>query len=283
MLTVVVGTGYTGGRILRRISDAAAIGLSRSIPDATDDCSISLLDLDRNSGLPVELPGDYALIYTVPPAGDPHVDERLSGLLDRLKPMPRRFVYISTTGVYGNCNGALVDEKAEPRPGSSRSEHRLTAERLLQQRCKLLGIDLVILRVPGIYGPGRTGIESIRDNTPVLTEADAYPGNRIHVDDLVSCCIRATANEVPAGIYNVGDGDTRTSTWFAHEVARQTGLPERPEISRAQAEVEFSALRMSFLSESRRIDTRKMRAVLGVTPDYANAEDGIRDSLAETQ
>jgi hypothetical protein len=163
MLTVVVGTGYTGGRILRRISDAAAIGLSRSIPDATDDCSISILDLDRNSGLPVELPGDYALIYTVPPAGDPHVDERLSGLLDRLKPMPRRFVYISTTGVYGNCNGALVDEKAEPRPGSSRSEHRLTAERLLQQRCKLLGIDLVILRVPGIYGPGRTGIESIRD------------------------------------------------------------------------------------------------------------------------
>ena len=283
MLTVVVGTGYTGVRILRRMTDAAAIGLSRTIPDATDDCSISILDLDRDSGSPVELPDTYALIYTVPPAGDAHADERLSRLFERLKPMPRRFVYVSTTGVYGNYHGALVDEDAEPRPGSARSEHRLAAERLLQQRCTLPGTDLVILRVPGIYGPGRTGIDAVRDNSPVLTEADAYPGNRIHVNDLVSCCIRATAADVPAGIYNVGDGDSRTSTWFAHEVARQAGLQARPEISRTQAEKEFSPLRMSFLSESRRIDTGKMRAVLGVTPDYANAEDGIRDSLAETQ
>ncbi len=283
MLTVVVGTGYTGVRILRRMADATAIGLSRTIPDATDDCSISILDLDRDSGSAVELPDTYALIYTAPPAGGAHADERLSRLFERLEPMPRRFVYISTTGVYGNHDGALIDENTETRPGSARSEQRLAAERLLQQRCTLPGTDLVILRVPGIYGPGRTGIEAVRDNSPVLTEADAYPGNRIHVNDLVSCCIRATDADVPAGIYNVGDGDTRTSTWFAHEVARQAGLPARPEISRAQAEKEFSPLRMSFLSESRRIDTGKMRAVLGVTPDYANAEDGIRDGLAKTQ
>jgi nucleoside-diphosphate-sugar epimerase len=279
MLTVVVGTGYTGIRILRRITDSTAIGLSRSIPEASSDCRIELLNLDRDGDVSVELSEKYALIYTVPPAGELSKDTRLSRIFKQLSPAPRRFVYISTTGVYGNQDGELVNENTVPQPGSSRSGKRLAAEQRLQQRCEQQGIELVILRVPGIYGPGRVGLEAIRDGTPVLSEADAYPGNRIHVDDLVTCCINATAGETPPGIYNVGDGDFRTSTWFAHEVAHQAGQPKRPEVSRVQAEKEFSALRLSFLSESRRIDTNKMRTVLGVTLAFRTAENGISNSL----
>jgi nucleoside-diphosphate-sugar epimerase len=77
----------------------------------------------------------------------------------------------------------------------------------------------------------------------------------------------------------VGDGDNRSATWFAHEVARQAELPEPRLISRAQAKKEFSAVRLAFLSSSRIVDTTKMREVLGVTPRYANPEDGIRASL----
>ena len=113
----------------------------------------------------------------------------------------------------------------------------------------------------------------------MLDERDANPGNRIHVDDLVSCCIAAADLDTPAGIYNVGDGDTRSSTWFSCEVARQLGIEPGPRISRAEAAEQFSAMRMSFLSESRIVDTTRMREVLGVEPRYANAEDGIRDSL----
>ncbi len=115
---------------------------------------------------------------------------------------------------------------------------------------------------------------------PVLREEDATPGNRIHVDDLAACCVAALAPAIPAGLYNVGDNDHRSSTWFTGEVARQAGLPPPREISRAQAEREFSVQRMSFLRESRVVDTAKMRDVLGVTPRYANPEDGIRASLA---
>jgi nucleoside-diphosphate-sugar epimerase len=289
MLTVVVGAGYTGARILQRLSGTPAIGLSRSVPKSGRGYSVSSFDLDLaqnrdgDPGLPVELPEDYTVIYTVPPASTGGADEdpRLSRLLSLLAPPPKRIVYISTTGVYGNCDGALVNEDAEPRPGSVRATRRCAAEQLLQQLCRPHDIELVILRVPGIYGPGRLGTESIRSGAPVLLETDAYPGNRIHVDDLVSCCIKATSRDVPPGIYNVGDGDVRSSTWFAHEVARQSDSPQRPEISRAQAEKEFSAQLMSFLSESRRIDTRRMIEVLGVTPRYANAEDGIKASLIE--
>jgi len=122
-------------------------------------------------------------------------------------------------------------------------------------------------------------VERIRGGMVLIQESDANPGNRIHVDDLASCCIAALSDEAPAGIYNIGDGDFRSPTWFSNEVARQSGLAAPPTISWADAQEEFSAMRLSFLKESRRVDTRKMRDVLGVTPRYANPEDGIRASL----
>ena len=88
---------------------------------------------------------------------------------------------------------------------------------------------------------------------------------------------------VPAGIYNVGDGDHRSATWFAGEVARQSGLDAPPTISREVAEQESSAMRLSFLGESRRIDTTKMRDILGVTPRYSDPVDGIAASLSEDE
>jgi nucleoside-diphosphate-sugar epimerase len=86
------------------------------------------------------------------------------------------------------------------------------------------------------------------------------------------------STETPAGVYNVGDGDHRSSTWFADEVARQAGLPEPRKVSRAQAEKEFSPARLAFMTAARIVDTTKMREVLGVTP--RTPEEGIRKSLA---
>ena len=266
---------------MQRLPAGSAAGLSRSAPGSVSSHQVHIYDLDRPSTLPVELTNHYAVIYTVPPALGTETDDRLDHLLRQLSPLPGRFVYISTTGVYGDCGGAVVTEEHEPRPATDRGRRRLAAETLLRRWCDKHKVDLVILRVPGIYGPGRLGLEGIRERMPVLLEADANPGNRIHVSDLVSCCVAAVSAVIPAGIYNVGDGDFRTSTWFAHEVARQFDLPPAPEISRAQAEQQFSPMRLSFLSESRRIDTRKMKTILGVAPLYANAADGIRASLRE--
>ena len=244
---------------------------------------IEIYDLDAGGRLPLALPDRYGVLYTVPPSPGFESDVRLERLLEELSPAPSRFVYISTTGVYGDRAGAEVDELAPPNPQTGRARLRIAAEQVLQSWRTRHHVDIVILRVPGIYGPGRLGIERLREGMPVIAETDANPGNRIHVDDLVACCIAALSNDAPAGIYNVGDGDLRTSTWFMSEVARQCQLEAPAEISMADAEREFSPMRMSFLRESRRINTNKMRDVLGVTPQYQNPEEGIRASLEENQ
>jgi len=256
---VVVGAGYTGERVVTQLADPATTVLGRSAG----------LDLDTATTLPVALPPVYRLLYTVPPSPAHMDDVRLANLLGMLDPLPERFVYISTTGVYGDRSGAVVDESAVPQPVTDRARRRVAAETQLHAWATRHGVPLYILRVPGIYGPGRLGIDRILERRPVVAAAAANPGNRIHVADLVRCCLAALQGDAPGGIYNVGDGDQRSPTWFTQEVARQAGLPAPPEIGPAAA------------SESRRVATRRMREELGVTPLYANAEDGIRASLAE--
>jgi nucleoside-diphosphate-sugar epimerase len=264
VITLFVGAGYTGTRVLKRLPDALALGRSRSGDER--------LDLDRDERLRITLPEEYAVIYSVPPASDLPGDPRLGRFLAMLPHPPARFVYLSTTGVYGNREGARVDEASKPRPEAARAERRLAAERMLVEWCTGRHTTAVVLRVPGIYGPGRLGTEGIRSAMPVLEEKDANPGNRIHVDDLATCCIAALSPDV-----------RDAGTWFTNEVARQAGLLPPPAISLAEAQKTFSPMRLSFLRESRIVDTTKMREVLGVIPKYADAADGIAASLAEEE
>jgi len=274
MSTIVAGTGYTGGRVLEQLPTGDAVGLSRS-PIATGR-TFHLVDFDGIAALPVDLPDRYAVLYTCPPGGE--TDDRLQRFLALLIPAPKRFVYISTTGVYGDCKGAVVTEESPVKPDSRMSRPRVAAEDLLKDWASVNSCELLILRSPGIYGPGRLGVDRLAAGDAWLDEAASRPGNRIHVDDLATCCLRALSKDVPSGVYNVGDGDHRTATQFAEEVARQANLPEPRKISWAEAETEFSAMRLAFLSPSRIVDTTRMREVLGVTP--RTPEQGIRDSLS---
>ena len=278
--TLVIGVGYVGGRVLASSAEGSCIGLSRSPVDEPQP--VEVFDLDGSGPIPLEFGAEYSILYTVPPFAGSDSDERLQRFVGRLEPSPACFVYISSTGVYGDSDGALVNEGSIARPTTDRARRRLAAEQILQSWSESHSVRLCILRVPGIYGPDRLGIERVQERRPVIRESDSHPGNRIHVDDLVSCCLAALDNENAAGLFNVGDGDFRSSTWFAQEVARQAGLPALPEISRNEAARVFPARRMSFLSESRRIDARRMREVLGITPRYADAADGIRASLQGT-
>ncbi len=275
MFTIVAGTGYTGRRVLERLPANEVAGANRSPIDT--DRSVQIVDFDDLHSTVFDLPASYAVLYTCPPDGDD--DDRLRRFLACLSPAPKRFVYISTTGVYGDCDGAVVTEDSPVNPGSRMSKPRVAAENRLSAWATRTDCDLVVLRVPGIYGPGRLGVDRINSGEAFIEEDEANPGNRIHVDDLATCCIAALSDDAPAGIYNIGDGDHRSSTWFAEEVARQANLPEPRRISRAQAEKEFSPMRLAFLASSRVVDTTKMREVLGVTPRYSNPEDGIAASL----
>ena len=178
MHTVVTGVGYTGRRVVSLLPDGLATGLSRPA-----------FDLDIPPDRLPDIPLPFNLLYTVPPQADTDGDSRLESLLQLLDPMPNRIVYLSTSGIYGDARGSLVDESRTPAPATQRARRRLAAELELTAWCNENAVQLVILRVPGIYGPDRLGLERIRGREPVI--ADAQPGNRIHVDDLAACCVQA--------------------------------------------------------------------------------------------
>jgi nucleoside-diphosphate-sugar epimerase len=266
MHVVIVGAGFVGQRVRELIPGST--GLRRAD-----------VDLDDDSSSPLRFSEPYSILFTVPPNVTDGEDLRLARLFERLETAPGRFVYLSTTGVYGDCGGAVVSEASPVAPMNERSRARAVAENTLSQWCEDAGTECFVLRVPGIYGPGRLGLDRIRERVPIIAEKEAGPGNRIHVDDLAASAAAALTADAPPGVYNVGDGDHRSSTWFAMTVARLAGLEEPPEVSREQAEKTFGEARLSFLRESRRVDTTKMRETLGFTPRYTNPEDGIRASL----
>jgi len=134
--------------------------------------------------------------------------------------------------------------------------------------------------VPGIYGPGRLPLDRLRRGDPAIRPEDAGPGNRIHVDDLVTACVAALERPV-RGIFNVTDGDHASATEFAQRTAALAGLAPPPLIALAEAQGRISPGMLSFLVESRRVDNRRMREELGVEPRYARLDAGIVASLAE--
>ena len=105
------------------------------------------------------------------------------------------------------------------------------------------------------------------------------PANRIHVEDLTRCCVTALTTEVAAGIYNVGDGDHRSATWFSLTVASLAGVPSPPQISYQEALQTFAEGRLAYIAQSRRLNSRKLLDEMGAMISYSNAEDGIRASL----
>ena len=268
MHSLVCGPGYTGKRVIALLGSADTTIVGRPAHDLDDP------------GIDVPVPAEpYVVLYTVPPSGDARNDQRVSRLLAALEPVPTRFVYLSTSGVYGDRAGAITSESVDAAPVTERALRRRAAELQLIDWSQDKNVPMVILRVPGIYGPDRLGIERLRAGQALIRESEAGPGNRIHVDDLAACCVRAMDKAARAGIFNVGDGDHRSSTWFAKTVAEMAGLSAPPEVSRAEAERTFSESRLSFLRESRKLDTTRMREALGFTPRYTDPAAGIRASL----
>lgn len=285
---LIVGCGYVGRRLARRLLDRYDVSaLVRSSASARElehlGIKAATLDLDRvraDAHVPERLDQE-AIVYLAPPADQGESDLRLSRFLQLATVPPRTFVYMSTTGVYGDAGGRLVDESRPPAPGNDRARRRVSAEEMTRVWCTERRVRRVVLRVPGIYGPGRLPLERLARAEPVLREEDSGPGNRIHVDDLVSACVQAIANPEARGVYNISDGDPLSPTAFSNLVARLAGLPAPPQVSMEEAQLTFPPQRLSFLGESRRVSNRRMLKDLGAVLRYPNAEEGVRASLAE--
>jgi nucleoside-diphosphate-sugar epimerase len=138
---------------------------------------------------------------------------------------PARVVYISTTGVYGDCQGAWVNEDTPARPDAARSRRRLDAENTLRVYGRERGVPVSILRVPGIYGPGRLPVDAIHARRPVLDEKECGYTNRIHAEDLAHVCLIAGQRGQADRVYNVSDGQPDSITHYYNCVADALGVP----------------------------------------------------------
>jgi len=285
----IVGCGYTGLRLAKRwLAHGAAVAGYATRPAslaeiAASGAAAAALDLDAEpfeGNAPKPDFSQHLVYYAVPPAPAGSADPRLERFLGGLSADPARFIYLSTTGVYGDHGGLPVDEDTPPSPATPRARRRLAAETSLRDWAARRGVSWCILRVPGIYGPGRLPLERLRDREPAIALAEATPSNRIHVEDLVTACVAAGISaRADRRVVNVTDGSDESLTAYLQRVARITGLPEPPLISRNEAERRFSASSWSFLAESRRVGNRRLREELGVELEFADLDAGIRASL----
>jgi nucleoside-diphosphate-sugar epimerase len=287
---LIAGCGYVGQRLAARLRDrfevAAMVRTSEKAAALERDGIKALaVDLDRvragGATLPERLDQE-AIVYLTPPPNAGESDLRLDRFLHLAIVPPKAFVYISTTGVYGDTEGGFVDESTPVQPRTERARRRVSAEEMTRVWCTERRVRRVVLRVPGIYGPGRLPLDRLKQREPMVCPEDAGITNRIHVDDLVTACELAVVNKEARGVYNVTDGNSISSTAFFDAVANIAGLPCPPRVSMEEAQLTFSPERLSFLNESRRVGNERMLKHLGVTLRYADIEAGIRASLPQT-
>jgi len=232
------------------------------------------------SGLSVAGAGVY---YFAPPPASARVDSRMRHFLAALtgSEFPARVVLISTSGVYGDCRGEWVSEERHPHPDSDRARRRLDAEQQLLSFGAVRGVPVVILRVPGIYGPGRLPVERLKTGEPVLREEESPWSNRVHIDDLATACLAAMRRGRSGAVYNISDGHPSTMTDYFNRVADALHLPRPPQVSRHEADVRLSKGMLSYLAESKRLDNRRMREELGVELAYPDLASGLAASIAQ--
>jgi len=286
---LIIGCGDVGRKIAAHAKrDGAAVRcLVRSAQSAASLSEHGLdaqaTDLDHQS---LELTGggdQEQIFYLAPPPPSGTRDPRMRRFLASLPSTKQhRIVYISTTGVYGNCHGEWVGEQRPPNPQVDRARRRHDAERQLLAWRNDGGGQVVILRVAGIYGPGKLPLERIRQQIPMISACDAPWTNRIHIDDLVSVCESAMARGTDGEVYNVSDGKPGNMRDYFDQVADHFGLPRPPLISLAEARDSLSAGMLSYLAESRRLDSRKMVRQLGVALRYPDLASGLK-ACGQTQ
>jgi nucleoside-diphosphate-sugar epimerase len=246
---------------------------------------LAIGDLDRPETLAPFAGAADAVLHLAPPDEARDGDVRTRNLIAALsgaRMLPRRFVYISTSGVYGDCGGARVEESRPVNPRTVRAARRVDAERAVTEWGDAAGVKTTILRVPGIYATDRLPVERLARGTPVLRAEDDVYTNHIHADDLAAICVRALDADAPGGVYNAADdSELKMGEWF-DLVADRCGLPRPPRVARADAERLIPPLLLSFMSESRRLANRRMKETLGIRLRFPTVFEGVprRTALA---
>ncbi len=218
---------------------------------------------------------DHVLVSAPPDeAGDPVLIHHGADLMAKT---PRALVYLSTVGVYGDHDGAWVDEETTCRPISERSRRRLAAEEAWRGFAAESGVPVSIIRLAGIYGPGRGPFEKVRRGTARRIIKPGQVFNRIHADDIAAIVEAALAARAD-GIFNGVDDEPAPPQDVIACAAELLGAPAPPEVAFAAAEL--SPMARSFYGENKRVRNDKIKRVLGVELAHPTYREGLRAVLA---
>jgi nucleoside-diphosphate-sugar epimerase len=215
------------------------------------------------------------VLVSIPPSET--VDPVLAALNHALAHAPRlrAVVYLSTVGVYGNHHGEWVDEETPAKPGSERARARLVAERAWQEFDSRHGTPVAILRLAGIYGPGRNAFVQIERDSARRVVKRGQVFNRIHVADIAQA-IDAAFAQTASGVFNVSDDEPSPAGEPLVFAAQLMGTPAPPEIPFEEAAASMSPMAKSFWQECRRVRNDKLKRELGVDLHYATYREGLR-------
>lgn len=227
----------------------------------------------------------HDIIHLAPPPARGQNDTRTAHLiaaLGRGRSLPRHFIYISTSGVYGDCNGALVAETSPLRPQTDRARRRADAESRLRDWGARTGVCVSILRVPGIYAADRLPVARIERGTPALRPQDDTYVNHVHADDLANMVVAALHHGQANRSYNASDDAPQKMGDYFDLVADRFHLPRPPRVTRAEARTVLPANLYSFMSESRQLANRRIKQELRVRLRYPTVREGMADAGAWT-
>ncbi len=287
---LIVGCGDVGLRVARLLPASVkvmALTSTRSrVPELRAQNIIPLLgNLDNVASLKRLAGLATRVVHLAPPPNDdPHArsDPRTRSLLQalRLRTVPLGIVYGSTSGVYGDCQGLWVDETRPVMPDTSRAHRRVDAEAQLRWFGRSAGVPTHILRIPGIYAPDREGGTPrgrLLKGTPVLAADDDVYTNHIHADDLARACLAAMRRGQAQRITNTSDDtDLKMGDYF-DLAADLYGLPRPPRLARQEAATQLPAMQLSFMSESRRLDNRRLKTELRLKLRYPTVSAGLKE------
>ena len=286
---LIVGCGDVGLRVARNLPGRVRILALTSSAGRIDELrsrGITPLrgDLDRPAQLRRLAGVATRVIHLAPPPaeGDPQWwrDRRTLSLLRalRMRSRPAALVYGSTSGVYGDCAGARVAETRLPNPRTPRAQRRVDAEQAVRHFGRAAQVRASILRIPGIYAPDREGgtpRERLLKGTPVLVAADDVYTSHIHADDLARAVLAALWRGKHQRIYNAADDSEMKMGDYFDLAADLYGLPRPPRIPRSTAHDELPLVLLSFMSESRRLDNRRLKGELGLRLHHPTVVSGL--------
>ncbi len=286
---LIIGCGDVGLRVALLLRTRYRIyALTHSAERLAALRQHGLIPLFGNLDLPDTLAGlsglAHDVIHLAPPPAGGIADTRTAHLiaaLGRARSLPQHFVYISTSGVYGDCNGALVNETSPLRPQTDRARRRVDAERRLRAWGVRSGVRVSVLRVPGIYAADRLPVTRIKRGTPALLPQDDTYVNHVHADDLARIVVAALHHGQANRSYNASDDAPQKMGDYFDLVADRYSLPRPPRVARSEARSVLPENLYSFMSESRRLVNYRVKQELGVRLRYPNVRDGIDAAVSQ--